>query len=370
MSEVTITQDGPYPIFYTVLVELSPEAAAKQYAEEAEASASAAAASATSAGESATAAAASASAAATSEGEAAASETAAATSESNAAGSATAAANSAMAAANSATAAAASETAAEAAKDAVEGITDFTAGNIYRGDGTGIAAVNETSFLQALTPHLKSPSAFYPIPNLLAWDNYQRPDITPLTGNTDNGVSYTQFLTTASSDPMQADVKLENNGIEGTVNGTWGASQIGVPESETGYIVKSFLSAGGGFGQRGFIIGYSSSTYYLVKINRSSARIDRVIDDVSTEIYSKSFNISFGRTRAGSILTVDFSVLRLTAPPQILVQLRIPEMQVDFSSESSENSFILDFPTMQVVCLAANGNENQSIYTVRVFKHN
>jgi hypothetical protein len=70
MSEVTITQDGPYPIFYTVQVELSPEAAAKQYAEEAEASASAAAASATSAGESATAAAASETAAATSASEA------------------------------------------------------------------------------------------------------------------------------------------------------------------------------------------------------------------------------------------------------------------------------------------------------------
>ena len=84
MSDVTITQDGPYPIFYTVQVELSPEAAAKQYAEEAEASATAAATSASNSAGSAAAAATSASAAATSASQAATSAGEAATSASQA----------------------------------------------------------------------------------------------------------------------------------------------------------------------------------------------------------------------------------------------------------------------------------------------
>ena len=135
-------------------------------------------------------AAASASAASTSETNAANSASAAATSETNAANSANAAntsetnaANSASAAATSETNAATSATEAEAAKDAVEAITDFTDGNIYRGNGTGIEAINETTFLQNKTPFASSVlAAGMHIFGADIWDNVNRADTTIFSG--------------------------------------------------------------------------------------------------------------------------------------------------------------------------------------------
>mgnify|MGYP000279301820 CR=1 FL=1 len=135
-------------------------------------------------------AAASASAASTSETNAANSASAAATSETNAANSASAASTSETNAANSASAAATSETnaatsasEAEAAKDAVEAITDFTDGNIYRGNGTGISAVNETDFLKSKVPFNSSlVAAGFDIFRSDIWDNVNRPNTIVFSG--------------------------------------------------------------------------------------------------------------------------------------------------------------------------------------------
>jgi len=79
--------------------------------------------------------------------------------------------------------AAQSATDAEAAKNAVEAITDFTEGNIYRGNGTGIEAVNETDFLKSKVPFNSSiVGAGFDLFRANVWDNVNRPNTLVFSG--------------------------------------------------------------------------------------------------------------------------------------------------------------------------------------------
>jgi hypothetical protein len=150
-------------------------------------------------------------------------QTAAEQAETNAAASETAAGT-------SKTNAASSETAAEAAKTAVEAITNFTNGNVYQGNGTGIAALSREDFGNQIELVDKTYLQFNKA--LLAWDNFNRPNGS--LGNTDSGITWGFYggeahdILNSSMKPKTANaisyISIPSNVIPGTTS--WKAVKL------------------------------------------------------------------------------------------------------------------------------------------------
>lgn len=252
------------------------------------------------------AAAASAAAAAASESAAAASASAASTSETNAAASAAAATTQAGIATTKAGESATSATDAEAAKNAVEGILDFTTGNLYRGNGTGIAAVNEVDLLKNKTIFEKSVVEAFSTPSVFAWDNVNRSDTAVFSGagNLDSGQAW-QNLAGQNGNVVGNTVRLAT-----TINQNAVLAFERTSFSSTGSVLCDFVWRGDNNTNGRFFIGKDADNGICFRIGIFTNSIIARIAGVETIINSNSISLDVSQANAFTKLRMSILLVR------------------------------------------------------------
>ena len=191
--------------------------------------------------------------------------------------------NSATAAASSASASATSATESEAAKTAVEAILDFTDGNVYQGDGVGIAALSREDFgnqkeLQTLSFLGQSFDAF----NLHSWGRFQ---VGVTSSN--NGLPYTTL-------GIYSTMPLTNNGA---FSFNYSAQLLA---NATEYI--------------GFALIKDVSNYYAIECDRMQMRFVKVISGEKQTLFSQNIGLNLIRSvryRGEGAIQIDNSNLAL-----------------------------------------------------------
>lgn len=218
-----------------------------------------------------------------------------------------------------------SATDAEAAKDAVEAITDFTDGNVYQGDGTGIDSLSREDFGKQIEVFEKSfVYAALGANTITDWDNFTRAN--GALGNTEGkDEAWSQYSESATTNPIEV---LTNSarfrGAE-TANTPSFAYLNSHMNDKSKQVTVSRTNTTADY--QGLAFFKDANNWVWVAINQQSILVKKKISGVETTIFSQS--ILFSQRYRATALEINASIFSNGADSALVLNFIIPQLGVN-----------------------------------------